>query len=87
MLGITCTAVLGGLILGCAAALLARRTGRLLLFSVTGAAGGALGLLLYAISSTASNQTLNFWWQGLSWVVVCILFVITGLYIVSGDHR
>jgi hypothetical protein len=54
---------------------------------LTGATSGALGLMLYLISSTASDQILAFSWQGLSWVLICVLFAITGLYILSGNHR
>jgi hypothetical protein len=87
MLAISCIAVLGGLLLGLVAALILRRRGEFSIFSLTGATSGALGLILYLISSTASNQMLAFSWQGLSWVFICVLFAITGLYILSGNHR
>jgi sugar phosphate permease len=86
MLAISCIAVVGGFLLGLMAARILRRRGEFTIFSLTGAASGALGLILYLIGSTASNQILAFSWQGLSWVLIFVLFAITGLYILSGNQ-
>ncbi len=86
MIDVAFYAVVGGAIAGLASGKLFGRSSWLT-YAAVGALGGASGLVMYAIVRTTVDRPFHLWWQGLSWILVGVLFAVMTLAVINETRR